>query len=157
MALRYSAISSVRRFDIIIMNQIFTVGSPLGLERSYYFFKVITFLFIQYGYLSYMHTVQPHKEKIFNKLELLNEYCMIVLTFLMLNFTNILPIDLNFDTKVEYAAIAIIAFMIIVNIFIMLRLDFLKCKNYLKTKKVSLKIRTPVEKIVLEKTKLETI
>ena len=135
-ALCYAAISTVRRFDIVIMNQILTEKSPLGLDRTLYFHKVISFLFIQYGYLSYIHTVKPHKEAIFNKLEFLNEYCMIALTFLMLNFTNILPFEINFDTKMEYAAIGIIAFMMTVNIMVILRLNFLTCKNYLKSKMV---------------------
>ena len=57
----------------------------------------------------------------FNKLEFLNEYCMIALTFLMLNFTSILPIDLEFDSKIEHAAIGIISFIITVNVLVMFR------------------------------------
>ena len=46
-ALCYTAVFSVRRFDLVIMNHFFTVGSPLsGIDRNFYLHKILTFLFI---------------------------------------------------------------------------------------------------------------
>ena len=90
LALCYNAVFAVRRFDIILMNIYFTEGSPIsGVERSQYLHKIICFLYIQMLYLSYIHCVHPHSESIYNKLEFVNEYCMVLLAYAMLNFTQI--------------------------------------------------------------------
>ena len=89
-ALTYNAVYAVRRLDIILMNIFFTAGSPLsGLERSWYMQKILCFLCIQIGYLSYIHTVKPHTENLFNSLEFVNEYALMALAYLMINFTTV--------------------------------------------------------------------
>ena len=92
-ALCYNGVFAVRRFNIVLMNMYFTKDSPLsGVDRSYYLFKIIGFLAIQTAYLSFIHNVHPHNDSIFNKLEIVNEYSMIVLAYLSLNFVNLVQV-----------------------------------------------------------------
>lgn len=55
-------------------------------------FKIFCLLFIQMGYLFYIHTVRPHNDSIFNTLEFINEYCMMALAYLMLKFVNLVQV-----------------------------------------------------------------
>ena len=57
-----------------------------GLEHSEYGLKVTAFTLIQVSYLSYIHKVKPHDEPEFNKLEFLNEYGLLALSYAMLGF-----------------------------------------------------------------------
>ena len=86
-----------------------------------------------------MKLSRPHNESLFNKLEFLNEYCMIALGFVMLNFSNLLPIanpetkepypiNIDFNTKVEIVAIGIIVFMTGSNFLVMILMSFIKFK-----------------------------
>lgn len=134
-ALTYNAVFAVRRFDIILMNIFFTAGSPLSdFSRSWYLQKILCFLCIQIGYLSYIHSVRPHTESLFNILEFVNEYALMALAYLMINFTTIVtyrdpithevvPKNESFDAKVEYGAIGIIAFIVGVNFSVMIRIS----------------------------------
>ena len=96
------------------------------------------------GYLIYIHGVRPHNDSIFNTLEFINEYCMIALAYLMLKFVNLVhvwdyetgapqPESPELNTRVEYAAIAIILLMAVLNFLVMIRISigklFLKCKQ----------------------------
>ena len=166
LALCYTAVFSVRRFDIIIMNHFFTAGSPLsGIDRTFYMHKIFCFIFIQYAYLFYVHYTKPHSESIYNKLEYLNEYCMVALAYIMLNFTKLLPImnpttnkpfpiDTNFNTNIEYVAIAIILFMTMSNFWVMIRMSYMKCKNSLKKKKALKKFEKLLHKELNTKVRL---
>ena len=134
----------MRRFNIVLVSLYFTKDSPLsGVERSYNMFKVFCLLFIQMGYLVYIHAVRPHNDSIFNTLEFINEYCMMALAYLMLKFVNLVqiwdyetqapqPANIELNTRVEYAAIAIILLMAVLNFLVMIRISvgklYLKCK-----------------------------
>lgn len=115
-----------------------------GIDRTHHLFKIILFMLIQLSYLSYIHLVHPHSESIFNKLEFINEYCMVALSYLMLNFVNLVQIwDYEKRTPVpsspilnewiEYTAIGIIIFMSFINFAVMVKLSIakllLKCKK----------------------------
>ena len=87
-ALCYNAVFAVRRLDLILMNIYFTAGSPLsGIDRTMYLQKIICFLFLQTVYLSYIHVTKPHTESVFNTLEIINEYGLVALAYIMLNYT----------------------------------------------------------------------
>ena len=100
---------------------------------------------------------KPHSESIYNKLEYLNEYCMVALAYIMLNFTKLipimnpmtnkpLPIDTDFNTNLEYVAISIILFMTVSNFWVMIRMSYMKCKNKLKKKKAEKRIKKMLKK-----------
>ena len=132
----------------MLINLYFTKNSPLSdLERSFYLFKVLSFIFIQTGYLLYIHTVHPHNDSVFNLLEFVNEYCMIALAYLMLKFVNLVQIwdyethapkqdSPKLNTGVEYTAIAIILLMALLNFLVMIRLSIGKVILKLKQRKV---------------------
>ncbi len=146
-ALTYNAVFAVRRFDIIMMNIFFTAGSPLSdFYRSWYLQKILCFLCIQIGYLSYIHSVKPHSESLFNTLEFVNEYALMALAYLLINFTTIVahrdpitheivPKSESFNSKVEYGAIGIVAFIVGVNFGIMIRITAVKMMLACKKKK----------------------
>ena len=84
----YYAVFSVRRFDLIIINQYLSQKSPLsGVERSLYLEKITLFLIVQTYYLSYIHTVKPHNDPNFNSLEFINEYALCGCGYTMILFT----------------------------------------------------------------------
>ena len=92
-ALCYDAVFAVRRFDIVLVNLFFSIDSPLsGAERSFHLFKVLGFMVIQTVYLLFIHNVHPHNDSIFNKLEFVNEYSMVALAYLSLNFVNMVHV-----------------------------------------------------------------
>ena len=78
--------------------------------------------------------MRPHVDSIFNTLEFVNEYSMVLLTYLMLNFVNLTSIldivtkepaaqPVDFNSKVEYTAIAIILFMAVINFVAMIKIS----------------------------------
>ena len=92
-SLCYNAVWSVRRFDIILMNQLLTAGNPItGFDRNFYLHKIICFILIQIGYVIYIYDARPHTESIFNILEFVNEYLLIFLAYIMLSFTNLITV-----------------------------------------------------------------
>lgn len=88
--------------------------------------------------------MRPHSEPIFNKLELVNEYSMVALSYLGLNFVGLVqvwdsangkpaPNSPVFDQRVEYVAIALVLFMSLLNFGAMVKLSIaklmLKCRQ----------------------------
>ena len=83
-ALCYQAVFSVRRFDIVLVNLYFAADSPMSsFEESQGALKVVFFILIQICYLVYIHRVRPHDERFFNRVEILNEYGLLSLAYLM--------------------------------------------------------------------------
>ena len=152
LALCYNAVFSVRRFDIVLINIYFTAGSPISkFDRTQYLQKIFCFIFLQLIYLGYVHNVHPHDRSIFNKLEFINEYCMVALAYLMINFTKVvevlnpktnmpLPPNQELNSFIEYGAIAIILLMTLVNFIAMIKISFqkilIKCKRRKAEKKL---------------------
>ena len=106
-------------------------------------FKVLCLLFIQIGYLTYIHAVRPHNDSIFNTLEFINEYSMMALSYLMLKFVNLVHVwdyetqapqseNIELNMRVEYAALSIILLMALINFLVMIKISvgklILKCK-----------------------------
>lgn len=157
-ALMYNAVFAVRRFDLVLINVYFTAGSPLsGVERSWYLQKILSFLVIQIAYLSYIHITKPHEESIFNTLEFVNEYALMALAYLMINFTtlvslrdaesgDVIPSSERLNLIVEYLAIGVIAFIVVVNFSIMVRLSFKKITTSCKKKKMAKQHAAQMEK-----------
>ena len=148
-ALCYNAVFSARRFDILLMNAYFTKDSVMsGIDRTYYLQKILAFLFIQTIYLAYVHNVHPHSESIFNKLEFVNEYLMVTLAYIMLNFTKLakiqdphnsaeyLPKSEKFSELMEYLAIGLISLILLVNFAVMIKLSLNKLIIYCKKRRV---------------------
>ena len=149
-ALAYNAVFAVRRFNIVLVNMFFTAGSPLsGFDRSWYLQKIISFLIIQIFYISYIHITLPHKDNFFNMLEFVNEYALMMLAYLMINFTTIvsirdsatgllIPSSEKLNGFIEYLAIFIIASITVINFAVMVNLSvrktILSCKRKEKQK-----------------------
>ena len=146
-ALCYNAVFTVRRFNIVLINVYFTIDSPLsGFKRTHYLDKIMAYFIVQIIYLSYIHTVRPHDQSIFNNLEFINEYSMLLLAYLMVYFTGV-PDILNPQTGlafeksetverwIEYIALAIVAFMTLFNFGVMIKISVKKMMLNSKKKK----------------------
>ena len=111
------------------------------------------FLYIQMLYLSYIHCVHPHSESIYNKLEFVNEYCMVLLAYAMLNFTQIgtiqdpetlepMVMSDKVNMAVEWGAVGLIIFMAVTNFVVMIKVSIskviLKFKASKQKKKLAL-------------------
>ena len=104
------------------------------------------FLWIQMVYLSYIHLARPHSEAIYNYLEFINEYCLMLLGYTMLNFTQVIavmdpdrlmPLETNMTVNrwVEMAAVGLIIFMAFVNSAVMVKNSIAKVILSCKKKK----------------------
>ena len=83
----------MRRFDIVMINIYFTENSPFtNADRTHYLHKILCYILLQLFYLGYVHNVRPHEESIFNNIEFVNEYCMMALAYIMINFTNVVNV-----------------------------------------------------------------
>ena len=86
-SLLYYAIFATRRFDLVLISIVLAKDSPLNnLERSHYDKKIFLFLYLQILYLAYVHTVWPHSDRLFNYLEVFNEYVLTLLGYFMIMF-----------------------------------------------------------------------
>ena len=124
-----------------------------GVDRTHYLQKVLSFLLIQTIYLAYVHNVHPHSESIFNMLEFVNEYLMVALAYIMLNFTKLsmiqdpsnpagyLPKSKKFNTLMEYGAIGLISLIVLVNLAVMIKISFHKMIIACKMRKVKNKMK----------------
>lgn len=143
-ALCYNAVFAVRRFDLVLLNVYFTQDSPLSrLDRTMYLFKIIGFLTVQTFYVAYVHETHPHEEPIFNKVELVNEYALIALGYVMLNYIKLSPQPSSdgFETAMEYIAVGIIAVMVVVNFGVMIKMSLTKIIAPLRRKKLQKQAR----------------
>jgi hypothetical protein len=102
---------------------------------------------VQMFYLSYIHLTRPHEEQIFNALEFTNEYAMLCLSYLMINFTTIvalrdaktnelIPSSPNLNKTVEYLAIFLITLITVINFSMMVTISTRKIKLSCKKKKM---------------------
>jgi hypothetical protein len=130
-ALIYNAVFCVRRFDIVLVNMIFSPGFPIfNWESHQYVFKNLAFLFVQYCYVAYIITSKPHTDNIFNNLEYFNEFMIIGMIYIMLTYSGIgNRDDIQFSNIPLYITIAIAAIIILVNIAVMIKLTVEKIKR----------------------------
>ena len=83
---------------------------------------------MQIVYLSYIHIVLPHTESLFNKMDFLNEYFLVILAYIMLNFTQLFPVkqtwlsQSDWNDGVSNFVIALIIIMVGINLYFMIRL-----------------------------------
>ena len=84
-ALCFQAIFAVHRFDLVIVNIMFTKDSPLTqFDQTESALKILCFILIQVVYLAYFHSVHPHDQPWFNRLDFCNQYALLALGNLML-------------------------------------------------------------------------
>ena len=120
-ALLYNAVFCVRRFDVVLVNMIFSPGFPLtNFDHHMYVFKNIAFLFIQSAYLIYIMQTRPHTRSHFNSLEFFNETLIILMCYIMLVFSGIGDRDLLLDSAVPlYISVILTTILIVTNIGVM--------------------------------------
>lgn len=130
-----------------------------------------------------MHDARPHNDSIFNILEFVNEYIMVALAYVMLNFTQLfqfisdvnepgrqMQMDEQFNDTMANVAIGLISFMSFINLAVMIKLSFNKARNAWKKRKAAKKVLENMknklkakvadretEKSRLKSTKLETV
>ena len=145
--LLYPTVFAVRRFNIVMVNILFTQDSPLsGVERTLYMEKILFLLLIQTLYLAYIHLARPHEDKVFNSLELINEYALCACAYTMLTFTGLYnsPIDSS-DSEMEKigtsTALLLVLFIFCINTFFMTKITIgkivIKIKRCCKVKQAN--------------------
>lgn len=124
-ALMYNAVFCARRFDIVLVNMLFSPNFPLtGFSYHQYVFKCMSFLIVQTFYVFYIMHSKPHTENVFNKLELFNELMIILMCYIMLVFSGIGDRDNIIERKEPLVfSVAISAILIIVNLYVMVKLS----------------------------------
>ena len=66
-ALLYNAVFCLRRFQIVLVNMVFSPGFPLTrFDQHQYLFKQFAFIIIQSAYLIYVADTKPHTNHVFN-------------------------------------------------------------------------------------------
>ena len=81
----------------------------------------------------YFHLTKPHEAPMFNRLEFINEYCILALAFTMLLFSGIDRPVSDVQNKTGKSVFLIFLFFIyIVNILTLLRVAWLKISQYTK-------------------------
>jgi len=84
-------------------------------------FKIQAFLYTSVFYLIYVGMVMPHTEKVYNRLEIVNESLLILLAYHMFAFTPfVAEKDISYMTG--WSAIVVIAVIIVLNITMMVNL-----------------------------------
>ena len=109
-------------------------------DQTPYAFKLFFFLGIQIVYLCYILLYWPHQEYLFNALEIFNELCLVALAYFMLLFSDAITfsdvmLELEMEDMLTMCSIGIIAFMIFVNLAIMVKLTISKLISKCRGKK----------------------
>lgn len=74
-------------------------------------------------YLGYIHSVMPHADRLSNWLELVNEYCMVLLAYVMLYHSGLVLRDLknpDWDRMMRYLSIGLILMIVVVNFSVLI-------------------------------------
>lgn len=141
----YNSVFSVRRFDIVLLNVIFSPGSPVfNIEHNHFLLKNFGFLFIQTIYVMYVWNTKPHTRNIFNKLEFVNEGVIVLMCYMMICFSGIGPTEYILNSKVAlFISIGMTVFVVAANFFVMFRLSYetvsMKCKKWIQARKTKKK------------------
>ena len=87
-------------------------------------------------YIRYIQSTKPHTNDVFNRLELFNEGSLILLCYIMLAYSGIIPIDQIIDNEIPlFASLIIAALIVAVNFGIMLEISYKKLLQKYKVEK----------------------
>ena len=127
----YNAIFCIRRFNIVVVNMIFSPGLPLtNFDRHQYLYKNFAIIFIQTVYVIYIASTRPHSESIFNLLELFNEGMIILMCYIMICYTGIGDSKLILeDTLPVIISLTITALIVMANFGVLIRMTVKKIKQ----------------------------
>lgn len=96
-------------------------------------YKIVVFLMIQTFYLKYINHTKPHTQFIFNVLEFFNEGALIILAYVMIGYSEVMPFSSSENTLAGILSIAIVATICSANLFVLGKLSIekmiLKCKK----------------------------
>ena len=134
----YYSVFSIRRFYIVLINVSFS--SQEAGKRNENLFKIVFFLILQSVYLLYIFDSKPHNMKIFNRLEFFNEGMLMILAYVMLIFSGMIPIDDLLANEscyifAEWIGIGITLAICVMNFFVMGKMTVDKIKAALAAKK----------------------
>lgn len=137
-ALVYNAVFAVRRFDIVLVNMIFSPGCPLfNWDNHQYVFKNLAFLFVQYCYIAYIIYSKPHTENIFNNLEYFNETMITLLVYVMFTYSGIGNRDMILSSVVPLVfSILFTSIIIFVNVAVVIKKTVEKIKRLIALNKL---------------------
>ena len=120
----YNCIFCARRFLFVSVNIFFSQGFPLTLyEQNNYLLKIVLFLLISSAYIAYIWTTRPHTESYYNSIELFNEGMLILVGYLMIPYSGIVPMEhvIKINSLV-ILALSITGTIVIVNFYIVIQL-----------------------------------
>ena len=127
-ALIYKSIFCVRRFNIVLVNIIFSPGFPFtSFKQNPFLIKIFFILLIQTIYAKYVWNIKPHTKDIYNQLELFNEGMIVLMCYMMISYSGIAPIEYVLDSNVAlWISIAMTASIVIANFWVMFKVTYKK-------------------------------
>jgi len=130
-SLLYNAVFCIRRFNIVLVNMVFSPGFPMtNFQQHHYLFKNFLFIFIQTLYVMYIADSRPHSLSIFNLLEFFNEGMITLMCYIMLCFTGIGPSNMIMQSKTPmYLSLAVTVSIVIANFSVLIKMTYRKIKQ----------------------------
>ena len=116
-ALMYTSLFCIRRLLLVCI----LLSLQLILNTSG-FWLIIAYNGLQSLYFWYMTSVRPHEETIHNKLEYINELCVISMQYSMIHFISGSGIDPKIQWNIGIAAMVLIGTVFLVNIIVLIYL-----------------------------------
>lgn len=150
-AFAYTSVFCLRRILLVCLfmalhNQTIWLILSLNALQSFYFW--------------YLTSVMPHEETIHNRLEILNELCIITMQYLMIFLINGSGIDPEVQWNVGTATMALVGFVFLVNFTFLIYLTInrllfmLRVKKAKKAKMIEMARRNESKKLKFERDEL---
>lgn len=123
----YTAIFCIRRLLLVL---------TLLVLQNHQFWLLIAFHTIQSIYFWYIYLTVPHDAHLYNRLEYLNEFCLIVMQHLLIFSVHGINADPYAQWDIGIATMGVTAFVFIVNLAALVFLSIKKLLFWLKVRKI---------------------
>ena len=99
-------------------------------------YKILIFIGIQSVYLWYINDTRPHTNNIFNRLEFFNEGSLMLLAYLMIGYSDVMPYNTSGSLLGGIMSVIVVLLIAFANLFVLGYLTFVKLKERFKNGKV---------------------
>ena len=97
----------------------------------------MAFLLIQNLYILYIYDTKPHTSKIFNRLEFYNEGSLILLAYIMIGYSEVMPSNNDGNLLTFVMSLVITVGIAFANLFVLAKLTYNKIMLKFKQKKAT--------------------
>ena len=98
-------------------------------------YKILIFIGIQSVYLWYINDTRPHTNNIFNRLEFFNEGSLMLLAYLMIGYSDVMPHNTSGSLLAGIMSVNVVVLIASANLFVLGYLTFVKLKVRFKNSK----------------------